>query len=575
MKVLPPSALLRLARYHVRGISMSAVEGPRQPELSERTLSDYFASEILRSHGSRPALTCRSEGAHAMGGPTHRNLGTASHLSLDFSEFDRSIKACARGLLEMGVVKGDRVGVVMGNNSAYAILQWACASIGAYSRRDVSFSLQINVLNLVGVKHLFVVPRIRTSAYIELLAEKYSRGALPQLRNLVVVDNEDVKSLIDWREVFAWREDDVSLNKRLDDTSQSLSNDDVINIQFTRTAKAVSLTHRNILNNALSIGHCMRLTDQDVVCNLTRSTRLVLGNLAAWVHGACVVYPAQIYDPRATVDTLTAEKCTALHGVPTHFLGVLKEIQARRDRGEETDTSRLRTGIAAGSPIPIQLMRKLIAEMNLDGLTIAYGMTETGPVSFQTTVDDAIENVHGGKPVPVGTPGELCVSGYLVQKGYGVLGDEHQTRQVMKVHHPAKDLWMHTGDQGVIDEEGYLKIVGRIKDVIIRGGENLFPVQIENALTMHPGIHEAAAVSVPDEKYGEVVGAWIVKATGYENLSKQEVREAVSTRMNPQNAPSWVWFSDELPKTASGKVMKHVLRYRSKELAKKGDGLVK
>ncbi|KAF9017519.1 acetyl-CoA synthetase-like protein [Hymenopellis radicata] len=558
---------------------MSAVEGPRQPELSERTLPDYFASEILRAYGSRPALTCRSEGAHAMGGPTHRNRG----LRLIWC-----IKACARGLLEMGVVKGDRVGVVMGNNSAYAILQWACASIGAIlATVNPAYRVgeMINVLNLVGVQHLFVVPRIRTSAYIQLLAEEcpsirhslpgqIHEDALPQLRNLVVVDNEDVfqaelhslkvKSLIDWREIFAWREDDVSLNKRLDDVSHSLLNDDVINIQFTSGTtgqpKAVSLTHRNILNNALSIGRCMRLTDQDVVCKTLLffatfhpSSTALIRNLAAWVHGACIVYPSPIYDPRSIVDAVTAEKCTALHGVPTHFLGVLKEIQARRDRGEEIDT------------------------------------TETSPVSFQTTIDDAIEqrvetvgkvqpHVKAkiidteGNTVPVNTPGELCVSGYLVQKGYWE--DEHQTRKVMKVHHPSKDLWMHTGDQGVIDEDGYLRIVGRIKDVIIRGGENLFPVQIENALTMNPGIHEAAAVSVPDEKYGEVVGAWIVKASGYEDLSRQEVREAVCTRMNPQNAPTWVWFSDELPKTASGKVMKHVLRDRSKELAKNGDGLV-
>ncbi|SJL12833.1 related to Long-chain-fatty-acid--CoA ligase [Armillaria ostoyae] len=559
---------------------MSAVEGSLHPPLCHKTLPDYFVSEILQKHATKPALICRNEHARSLGGPRLANLGVESHLAWDFADFETCISAAARGLLAMDIQKGDRVGVLMGNNSAYATLQWACASIGAILV-TINPAYRVNelatALRHVGVKHLFVVPRIRSSAYIQLLADLYpsirsahpgeiQEEALPDLRNIVVVDNEEscraeldalgVKSLIDWREVFVWRQDRVSLDQQRQAAADSLYKDEVINLQFTSgttgSPKAVSLTHHNLLNNALSVGRCMHLTDRDLVY------------------------------------AIVEEKCTALHGVPTHFLGILAEIDDRRSRGEEPDTRSLRTGIAAGSPIPIALMQELIAKLNLVDLTNAYGMTETSPVSFQTTPEDPVvkrvETVGKVQPhvrakivdtegqvVPVGAPGQICVAGYLVQKGYWE--DEAQTAQVMQ-RDTEGTLWMHTGDKGIMDEEGYLKIVGRIKDIIIRGGENLFPVQIENALTTHPGIHEAAAVAVPDTRYGEVVGAWVVRAPGHDYISKEEVRKAVSDVMNPQNAPAWVWFTDELPKTASGKVMKHILRDRSKRLAKDSDGRV-
>lgn len=606
-------------RRWTRNLTMSSVEGSLHPPLCHKTLPDYFASEVLPKHATKPALICRNEHACSLGGPLLANLGVESHLAWDFADFDRCISSAARGLLVMGIQKGDRVGILMGNNSAYAILQWACASIGAILV-TINPAYRVNefatALRHVGVKHLFVVPRIRSSAYIQLLVELFPsiRSAhpgeiqeedLPNLRNLVVVDNEEsckaeldaleVKSLIDWREVFVWRQDRIGLDQQRQLATKSLHKDEVINLQFTSgttgSPKAVSLTHHNLLNNALSVGKCMRLTDQDIVCNvppLFHCFGLVLGNLATWSYGAGVVYPSEIFDPVAIVDAIIEEKCTALHGVPTHFLRMLAEIDERRARGEEPDTRSLRTGIAAGSPIPIALMQELIAKLNLVDLTNAYGMTETSPVSFQTTPEDPIvkrvETVGKVQPhvrakiidtddqiVPVGTPGQICVAGYLVQKGYWE--DDAQTAQVMQ-RDASGTLWMHTGDEGIMDEEGYLKIVGRIKDIIIRGGENLFPVQIENALTTHPGIHEAAAVAVPDTQYGEVVGAWIVRAPGHDDISKEEVRKAVSDAMNPQNAPAWVWFTDELPKMASGKVMKHILRDRSKKLLKDNDGWV-
>ncbi|KAG8790138.1 hypothetical protein FRC12_012708 [Ceratobasidium sp. 428] len=321
-------------------------------------------------------------------------------------------------------------------------------------------------------------------------------------------------------------------------------------------------------------------------------TRLVLGNLAAWVHGAAIVYPSETFDPKAIVQTVSDERCTALHGVPTHFIGVLEELE-RRGTDSGLDMSSLRTGIAAGSPVPIDLMRQLIAKMNLRDLTIAYGMTETSPVSFQTTPGDPLETrvetvgrvqphvrakiiKDNGELVPIGTAGELCVAGYLVQKGYWM--NPEQTNAVMKQDKNDPNIvWMHTGDQAVMDREGYLRITGRIKDLIIRGGENLSPVQIENCLTSHPDILEAAAIAVPDTRFGEVVGVWILLRRGAAPLSLQDVADWVKEKMNPQNAPSWVWFlgkdgvPSELPKTASGKVMKNVLRDWAKtHQAKKG-----
>ncbi|KAF9266062.1 acetyl-CoA synthetase-like protein [Marasmius fiardii PR-910] len=598
--------------------------GPLEPPLDRRTFTEYFTEEILRKHGDRPGLICRSEKPRAHGGPPSNNLGGIStHLAWDFEEFDRHINALARGLVGLGVKKGDRVGVIMGNNSSYAMLQWAAACVGsilvtinpAYRIDEL-----INTLRIVGIKHLFVVPRIRTSAYLEMLSSKLpdlknsARGDiqdpnLPELRNLVLVDNQDayqdelvkleMKPVIDWREVIMWSED-AREKAIVRDVAASLKKDDVVNMQFTSGTtglpKAVQLTHHNLLNNGISIGRCMRLTNKDIVCNtppLFHCFGLVLGNLAAWVHGAAIVYPSETYDPSSIVDTVMEEKCTALHGVPTHFLGVLSEVDKRRKAGENVDTRSLRTGIAAGTSIPIELMKQLIADLNLTELTNAYGMTETSPVSFQTTPDDAlIKRVEtcgkvqphvrakiidpNGDVVPVGKPGELCVAGYLLQKGYWE--DPEQTKKVMKRDEEGT-LWMHTGDEAVLDQDGYMSIVGRIKDIIIRGGENLFPIQIENTLQTNPGIRESAAVSVPDDKYGEVVGAWIVRAPG-STITREDVRRTVFQGMNPQNAPAWVWFvgedtPDELPKTASGKIMKHVLRKWSKKLSEKGVGAVK
>ncbi|KAH8101930.1 acetyl-CoA synthetase-like protein [Cristinia sonorae] len=616
-----------------RRLSLSSVVGPTTPDLSDKTLFSYFTSEVLARHSSRPALICRTEQAGALGGPPSRirNLNwpegrERGYLAWDYEEFNRNILAVSRGLVSLGVKKGDRVGVVMGNNSGYAMLQWACANIGAVLvTLNPAYRLNefISTLSLVGVSHLFVVPNIRSSHYVQMLSSalpslltaapgEIQEEVLPDLKHLVVFDDmamdvnrrtsqssgaidwRETKAAVDFREILLWNENGRE-NKVVHEIGHSLQKDDVVNLQFTSgttgAPKAVSLTHSNLLNNGILIGNAMRITSQDILCNVPP---LFHCNLAFWTHGSCIVYPSPVYNPSAIVSTVVEEKCTALHGVPTHFLGVLSEVEERRKNGENLDMSRLRTGIAAGSSIPMDLMKQLRAKMNLTDLTIAYGMTETSPVSFQTTPSDPIikrvetvGKIHphvkakivddAGKVVPVNTPGELLVAGYLLQKGYW--NDKKQTASVMKKDEEGT-LWMHTGDEGVMDEEGYLRIVGRRKDIIIRGGENLFPVQIENVLTEHPSIREAAVVSVPDAKYGEVVGAWIVLEPNTK-MSREDVRHIVSDSMNPQNAPAWVWFvgesdvvASELPKTASGKVMKHVLRDWSRDLSKEQVGKV-
>ncbi|KAF7350451.1 hypothetical protein MVEN_01350600 [Mycena venus] len=442
----------------------------------------------------------------------------------------------------MGVQKGDRVGVLMGNNSAYAMLQWACASIGAVLV-TINPAYRINeltaALNLVGVSHFFVVPRIRSSSYAEMLKDKLPQ--LPTLQNLVVVDNTGqfrqeadklgLKSWIDWREIMVWDKSSREHNLQQEILS-SLQKDDVINLQFTSgttgAPKAVSAVacifqkRTFCATSLLSSIALMSTVDPAYIPVSDPLARLVLGNLAAWTYGACIVYPSEVFNPKAIVDAVVQEKCTALHGVPTHFLGVLAEVDRRRTNGETVDTSRLRTGIAAGAPIPIELMKTLIAKINLTELTNAYGMIPADPIIKRVETVGRVQS-----------------------------------------HVKAK----------LIDLDGNV-----VPDIIIRGGENLFPIQIENVILTNPEIEEAAVVAVPDSKYGEVVGAWIVRKLG-STVSREAIRATVSGSMNPQNAPTWVFFigedgtASELPKTASGKVMKHVLRDWSRDLASRKVGL--
>ncbi|KAL5638211.1 hypothetical protein ACGC1H_005048 [Rhizoctonia solani] len=591
--------------YSVQPGTHSIVSGPLNPPLSELTLPNFYRTQILPHHAPRPALISRHE----------------HNVRWDFAEFDIQIERMARGLLAAGIKPGDRVATIMGNCSAYAVLQWACARIGAiivtmnpaYQVHEI-----LAALNAVAASTLILTPIVRKSPLLQGIfdalptlastssGQEIHDPVLSSLRRIFVVDNTGDNArfrtelgrrpcAVDLAEIASAQYGPEPQDEAEKLLNRVLGQHDVINLQFTSGTtglpKAVSLTHRNLLNNGLSIGRCMRLSNNDLVCNvppLFHCFGLVLGNLAAWVHGAAIVYSSESFSPKAIVQAVSEERCTALHGVPTHFIGVLEEL----DRvGSSVDMSSLRTGIAAGSPVPIDLMRKLIERLNLHDLTIAYGMSKTSPVSFQTTPDDRLEMrvesvgkvqphvrakiIDGhGTIVPVGVRGELCISGYLLQKGYW--GNPEQTSIVMRSDEEGT-LWMHTGDQAVIDREGYLKITGRIKDLIIRGGENLSPVQIENCLTSHPQIVEAAAIGVPDKRFGEAVGVWILLRPDATSFSRQEAVDWVKAKMNPQNAPVWVWLlgeagvPPELPKTASGKVMKNVLRDWANNLLPSGD----
>ena len=347
--------------------------------------------------------------------------------------------------------------------------------------------------------------------------------------------------------------------------------DDPINIQFTSgttgSPKGATLTHHNVLNNGFFIGEAMRLTEQDRLCipvPLYHCFGMVLGNLAAITHGTCIVYPGEGFDPLAVLETVAAERCTGLHGVPTMFIAEMEH-----PRFAEFDLSSLRTGIMAGSPCPIEVMRRAVDKMNLREITICYGMTETSPVSFQTTADDPLERrvttvgrIHPhlevkivdaeGRIVPRGVTGELCTRGYSVMLGYW--DDPARTGQVIDAAR-----WMHTGDLAVIDEEGYCNIVGRLKDVVIRGGENVYPREVEEFLYGHPAILDVQCFGVPDPRYGEELCAWVRLRDGAE-VAEEDIRAYCRGRIAHQKVPRYVRFVDSFPMTVTGKMQKYLMR---------------
>ncbi|KZP15938.1 acetyl-CoA synthetase-like protein [Athelia psychrophila] len=616
----PATFKLNACAFLGRSLSLSSVEGPSHPPLINSTLGTYFAENVIEKHPHRPALICRGERPGSNGGPQSRNLGLSSHLAWDFAEFDTNITAVTRGLLRMGVKKGDRVGAIIPNLSAFATLQWACARMGAILvSLNPAYRMHefVGTLQAAGVKHLFMVSSLRTSNYTSLFAStlpalrdsspgNIQEPSLPDLRNLVVINNGTdsagferdlcgLKCAVDWRDVLAWQED-AQESKVMAEIARGLNKDDITNLIFTSGTtgppKAATVTHDIFLNNALSQGGRLKLTHEDVVSNappLFHTMGLMIGNFAPWLRGAAVAYPSATFDATAVVNSLVGDKCTAMMGVPTHFHMALEEVVKREAAGERFDFSRMRTGINGGALVPAHMMKKLGERLNLTELTIIYGMTENC-ISYQTSMDDPIEKqtttvgtVHphykvklvdeNGETVPIGQTGEVWTAGYALQKGYW--NDEERTRAAMQ-RDSEGTLWMKSGDLGVMDEDGYLIISGRIKDLIIRGGQNLSPGQIDDVLMAHPAILEASAVAVPDEELGEVVGAWVVRREGH-SLTKEEVCKCVSESC-PQGKPAWVWFAgedglpDALPKTASGKIQKNVLRTWSQELVQQKGG---
>jgi len=392
---------------------------------------------------------------------------------------------------------------------------------------------------------------------------------LPHLKSVVLIGGEKVAGTYEFREIAAAANEDS--RERIEVLSEILQFDDRINVQFTSGTtgfpKGATLTHFNILNNGFFVGEAMKLTPVDRLCvpvPLYHCFGMVLGNLACLTHGAAIIYPDEAFEPLSVLKTVEAEKCTALHGVPTMFIAELEHPDFLN-----FDLSTLRTGIMAGSPCPVEVMKRVIAEMNMDEVTIAYGMTETSPVSFQSSTDDPLDRRvstvgqimphvevkiidEHGQIVPPGETGELLTRGYSVMQGYW--GDPEQSAQAIDIAG-----WMHTGDLATIDEEGYGNIVGRVKDMVIRGGENVYPREIEEYLFGIESIQDVQVFGVPDEKYGEELCAWITLNEGA-NLTEEAVKDFCKGQIAHYKIPRYVKFVEEFPMTVTGKVQKFVMR---------------
>lgn len=449
----------------------------------------------------------------------------------------------------------------------------------------------------------------------DLSARRVESSCVPSLRTVTLVDNSAGR--VDISNMHGTTPfQDLILSSTSSDstvtTDSALKADDIINIQFTSGTtsipKAACLTHHSILNNGYQIGSRMLLTPDDVVCcppPLFHCFGSILGYMATATHGSAIIFPSEAFDPKATLVSVQEEKATALYGVATMFVAELELLQDGRI--EDKRFEHLRTGIAAGSSVPSSLMKKLHDRLNLTGLTICYGMTETSPVSCMTTPDDPIQKrldsvgrllphvkakIVGASdphtPLPIGTRGELAVSGYLVMKGYW--GDACRTAEVMipsiDPWTGIEEAWMHTGDEAEMDAEGYIKITGRIKDIIIRGGENIHPLEIENVLFAHSAVAEASVVGLPDERYGECVAAFVVvhgdivvedsRSSETENqgtLTRHELRRWVQTNLSSHLVPKYIFWVNKYPKTASGKIQKFKLREEGVELVAQGKGL--
>ncbi len=502
-------------------------------------------------------------------------------LNWSYSVFSREVDRFAGGLLRLGVRKGDRVGIWSPNNSAWLLTQFATARIGAilvcinpaYRTHELDYAL-----NKVGCSTLVTAASFKSSDYLAILnalapdivdstPEDLSSERLPHLKRLIQIGENTASGFLSFSEVSCMG--DAVEPAHLDTISKSLSNTEPINIQFTSgttgSPKGACLTHRNIVNNAKNVTAAIRFSEADRLCipvPFYHCFGMVLGTLGCVTKGAVMVIPGEGFDPAQTLQAVSDQRCTALYGVPTMFVAELELPDFGR-----FDLSHLRTGIMAGASCPIEIMKQVQARMNMNEVTIAYGMTETSPVSFQSDVDDPIEKrvstvgrTHphveckvvddSGRTLPVGEQGELLTRGYSVMQGYW--NDDERTVE------STRDGWMHTGDLAVIDSEGYCDITGRVKDMIIRGGENTYPREVEDFLFTHPGISQVQVFGIPDKKFGEVVCVWIVPSDN--SLTEEEVRAFCKERISHFKVPTHVRFKPELPMTATGKPQKFIMR---------------
>ena len=546
---------------------LSYVRGSTDVPLSESTVGQFLV-DTARRFPERQAVVFREQ-----------------EIRWNWREFQQEVDVLASGLLELGIGKGDRVGIWSPNRVEWLMTQFATARIGAvlvninpaYRLAELEYAL-----NKVGCKAIISAEKFKTSMYLQMvqeLAPELATSApgdlraarLPELRIVIRMCDTETPGMLSFSDVIERGRSALDTAK-LEAIGATLDANDPINIQFTSgttgNPKGATLTHRNVVNNARYIAMAMRLSEQDSLCipvPLYHCFGMVLAVLACVSVGAAMVFPGEAFDPGATLRAVAEEKCTALHGVPTMFIAELDHPDFAT-----FDLTRLRTGIMAGSPCPIETMKRVVSQMHLAEITIAYGMTETSPVSFQSSTTDPLDKRTTtvgriqphlevkvvdalGSIVPVGETGELCTKGYSVMKGYW--GDEAKTRESVV------DGWMHTGDLATIDADGYCNMVGRLKDMLIRGGENIYPREIEEFLFRHPKIQSAQVFGVPDSKYGEEVCAWIVLRSG-EHLTAEEVQEFCRGQIAHYKIPKYIRFVDELPMTVTGKVQKFVMRER-------------
>ncbi len=489
----------------------------------------------------------------------------------------------ASGLLALGLKPGDRVGIWSPNRPEWLLMQFATARVGiilvninpAYRTYELEYAL-----NKSGCKALVLAENFKTSDYVAMLRElapeidncepsTLNSAKLPALQSAIVTGDNAPAGFFAFDDVMKMA--GPAHRMRLDEMSAGLDPDDPINIQFTSgttgSPKGATLTHYNIVNNARFVVGTMGFSENDKLCipvPLYHCFGMVMGTLGCATTGAAMVFPAEAFDPISTLKAISSERCTALYGVPTMFVAMLESPQAA-----QSDFSSLRTGCMAGAPCPIEIMKRVVGEMNMKEVTIAYGMTETSPVSFQCHADDPLDKrvstvgrVHphvevkaideNGKIVPVGEPGELCTRGYSVMRGYW--DDDERTGESID-----QSGWMHTGDLATIDEDGYCAIVGRVKDMLIRGGENIYPREVEEFLFTHPKVAEVQVFGVPDEKYGEEVCAWIVLKPDT-SADEAEIREFCKGKIAHYKVPHYVRFKSELPMTVTGKPQKFIMQ---------------
>lgn len=551
-------------------LTESYLRGPDKEPLLQQTIGVQLERTVER-YPDHPALISRHQGVR-----------------WSYREYLQEIDRFAAGLLAIGIKKGDRVGIWAPNCYEWCLTQFATARIGAimvcinpaYRLYELEYAL-----NKVECKAIVSAERFKTSEYLQMLQTLASElthcepGALkseklPHLTTLIRMGDEVTPGMYNFAEVV--ERGGAADRERVRALQAELSPADPINIQFTSgttgNPKGATLTHLNILNNGKIVGDGMRLTEQDKLCipvPLYHCFGMVMGNLACVTHGSAAVFPGDAFEPLATLQTVAEERCTALHGVPTMFISELEHPQF-----QEFDLSSLRTGIMAGAPCPVEVMKRVLEDMHMSEVLIAYGQTETSPVNHMTAVDDPIEKRVGsvgqpgphleiklideqGEPVAVGEKGEICCRGYSVMQGYW--NDEEKTADTIDT-----DGWLHSGDIGIMDSEGYVQVVGRLKDMIIRGGENIYPREIEEFLYTHPKIQEVQVFGVKDERFGEQVCAWIQPHQG-ETLDEGEIKAFCKDKIAHFKVPHYMKLVDQYPMTVTGKIQKFKMREMMEE----------